>query len=182
MAKVWATDADIKIPEEFYCPNSAVFQARLMTMQTLLGRVQELEKNFSLIVAIAGEIGDNSFAHNIGNWPDTPGIFFAYDLARKQVVLADRGQGVFHTLKRVRPELSDDVSALHMAFTEIVSGRAPEARGNGLKFVRHQVIKNSFHLYFQSGNAVAEIREGDNNLTLTQSMKSIRGCFALLTF
>jgi len=34
------------------------------------------------------------------------------------------------------PELSTDEEAVRTAFTKVVSGRAPESRGNGLKFVR----------------------------------------------
>jgi len=50
-----------------------------------------LEQLSSLIVAITGEIGNNSFDHNLGKWPDEPGVFFGYDIAKGTVVLADRG-------------------------------------------------------------------------------------------
>ena len=33
-----------------------------------------------LIVAVAGEIGNNSFDHNLGKWPDSPGVFFGFDV------------------------------------------------------------------------------------------------------
>ncbi len=182
MAKEWASRPSIEIPDEFYCPNSAVFQSRLMSMQNALAEMKVLDKNFPLIVAIVGEIGDNSFAHNIGNWSDVPGIFFAYDPVQKQVVLADRGRGVLHTLRRVRPELTNDEDALRVAFTEVVSGRAPEARGNGLKFVRSQVAKHDYRLHFQSGNTTIEIGDGNNALTMSNTEENIRGCFALLSF
>ncbi len=84
---------------------------------------------FSLLVSVAGEIGNNSFDHNLGLWPDTPGVFFGYDLNKKQIVLADRGVGVLKTLKRVRPGLARDADALEVAFTEVISGRAPERQG-----------------------------------------------------
>ena len=47
---------------------------------------------------------------------------------------------------------------MQIAFTEIVSGRAPEQRGNGLKVVRQVAKKdNAIGLNFRSGTALAEI-------------------------
>jgi hypothetical protein len=124
-----------------------VFQARLEQFQARLSRITPLT-TVSLVTAIAGEIGNNSFDHNLGNWPDIPGIFFSYSIRSRKVVLADRGQGILATLKRVRPELTNADEALKVAFTETISGRFPEARGNGLKFVRSIIIGNPFSLYF----------------------------------
>ena len=131
-----------EIPTKFYCSNSAIFQTRLIHMQDLLMDVTELNQIFSLIVAMAGEIGNNSFDHNLGNWPDIPGTFFGYDIHKRNIVLADRGLGILATLKRVKPELITDGEALRVAFTEVISGRSPESRGNGLKFVRKIVSEN----------------------------------------
>lgn len=80
--------------------------------------------------------------------------------------MADRGQGVLQTLKRIRPNLIDDKKALEVAFTEIISGREPEERGNGLKFVRNVVTKNLIRLYFQSGNAQLELKRDSSDLHL----------------
>jgi len=55
-------------------------------------------------------------------------------MRNRKVVLADRGQGVLTTLKRVRRELTNSSEAIRVAFTETISGRYPETRGNGLKF------------------------------------------------
>jgi len=52
------------------------------------------------------------------------------------ICIADRGQGIFQSLVKVHPELADEQAALHAAFETIISGRAPEQRGNGLKFVK----------------------------------------------
>jgi len=179
----WATAKNMFEPNHlFYCPNSSVFLSRITKLQNELAKVGVLRDMFPLIVAIAGEIGDNSFAHNIGKWPDIPGIFFAYDLAKKEIILADRGQGIFKTLKRVRPDLKNDVDALRVAFTEIVSGRAPEERGNGLKFVRKVVTNNSMKLYFKTGNAEVKIEKGDTDLRVLKSNNYIKGCLVLIKF
>ncbi len=106
-----------EFPGTFYCPTSAVFQARLVKMEHMLMEKPGFEKLYSLIVLVAGEIGDNSFAHNLGNWPDTPGIFFGYDIVKGIIVLADRGLGILETLRRVRPGLSTHVKAVEVAFS-----------------------------------------------------------------
>lgn len=59
-------------------------------------------------------------------------------------------------VERVRPELETPEQALRVAFTEIVSGREPEARGNGLKYVRSVVFKNPINLLFQTGDILEQ--------------------------
>ncbi len=180
-AKDWVLKGT-EISSEFYCSNSAVFQTKLTQMQDILAEVKELIPIFPLIVAITGEIGNNSFDHNLGNWPDTPGIFFAYDIHKRNIVLADRGLGILTTLKRVKPELSSDVKAVEVAFTEILSGRSPESRGNGLKFVRKIIAENPIGLLFQTGNAELILTKDSNVLDIRSSPKPFRGCLALITF
>src|SRR3989338_680424 len=116
------------IPGRYYCANSAVFFARLTSFESALMQKPGFEKLFSLIVSVAGEIGNNSFDHNIGKWPDEPGVFFGYDIAKGLVVLADRGLGILRALRQVRPDIPNHIEALRVAFTEIISGRAPERR------------------------------------------------------
>ena len=181
LAKEWAYK-NTEIPIRFYCANSAGFQTKLSTMQDLLSGIKELSPMFPLVVAMAGEIGNNSFDHNLGNWPDVPGIFFGYDIQKRVAVLADRGRGVLMTLKRIRPELNTDKEALRVAFTEIVSGRAPESRGNGLKFVRKVVAENPIGLLFQTGNAELILKKDSDELDIRLNPKSFRGCLALITF
>ena len=171
-----------KFSEEFYCQNSAVFQARLVKMQSLMVQKNDLGDLLSLVVSIAGEIGNNSFDHNLGQWPDVPGIFFGYDLNKRQIVLADRGLGILKTLKRVKPELKDHGQALLTAFTETISGRAPENRGNGLKYVRKVVSENLINLLFQSGNARLKMEGGSRELKITEREENFHGCLALITF
>ncbi len=182
LGRQWVQSSSGSEPDAvFYCKTRDIFQARLEHMQTILGRIIPIEL-VELLTAVAGEIGNNSFDHNLGNWPDVLGIFFAYDSTRRQIILADRGQGVLTTLRRTRSLLTTDAEALNVAFTEIVSGRAPEARGNGLKFVRSVMMNNPFTLQFQSGDAVLQLKQHDTKLTIHQSDTTIRGCFALIGF
>jgi len=177
----WTSDG-FDLPDRFYCANSAVFQAKLAKLQSALLESPQFSQSVSLIVAIAGEIGNNSFDHNLGKWPDAPGIFFGYDLNKRLIVLADRGLGVLGTLSRVRPELKNHVDALRVAFTEIISGRDPEKRGNGLKFVREVIIENPMSLFFRSGDAELRLKEGDSDLTIARSQVNTRGCLAIIKF
>jgi hypothetical protein len=165
-----------------YCQNSAVFQIRLSEFQNELAKDSRWQEIISLLVAIVGEIGNNSFDHNLGNWRDVPGIFFGYNFQSRQIVLADRGLGILNTLQRVRPDIASHEQALKIAFTEILTGRAPENRGNGLKFVRQAVISSSVNLQFQTGNAFLEIKNSDQNLKICKSSRNIFGCLAIIKF
>lgn len=187
IAKEWVTSQNPQEPEHsFYCADSSIFQARLGKLEDLIKTKPDLENEFSLITSSVGEIGNNSFDHNIGSWPDIRGIFFAYDLEKRKIVLADRGQGILETLKRVRPELTTDAEALKTAFTEKVSGRAPESRGNGLKYVKKAVTQEtntiSIKLFFQTGNAELFLEKGDTELNIRRSEMTFRGCLAFITF
>ncbi len=180
-ASEWIQDG-VEFPGTFYCPTSSIFNARLIKMEHALIRKAGFEKLYSLIVLIAGEIGDNSFAHNLGKWPDTAGIFFGDDLAKGIIVLADRGLGILETLRRVRPELPSHVAAVEVAFTEFISGRAPEKRGNGLKLVREVVIEQAIDLFFTSGDAEVRMKGADKVFRVTRGQRIVRGCLAKIEF
>lgn len=169
----WAT-------AEQLCATRDVFQARTDRLLTDLKKIIKDENIVYLLVAVVGEIGNNSFDHNLGQWRDIPGIFFSLDVSGRTVILADRGRGVLSTIKRVRPKVDSDAQALQVAFTEIISGRAPEKRGNGLKFVKKVVEENKFYLEFYSGAAVAKI--SGNGLVIEKSTIDVPGTFTYITF
>ena len=165
----------------YYCETRDIFQARLDRMiDDLLANNNIKEEKVYLVSAVVGEIGNNSFDHNLGNWTDVMGIFFGYSFISNElkIVLADRGQGILKTLKRVKPELENDSEALETAFTERISGRAPEARGNGLKFSKESIKRENMHLIFTSGNAQAELNK---EMKIKQIDENIKGCLAILT-
>lgn len=187
IAKKWVLAEKAEVPDaEYYCQDSPTFNSRLDKLGQQLQTINGLATDFSLITSVAGEIGNNSFDHNLGQWPDARGILFAYDLNKREMVLADRGQGILKTLKRVKPDLADDAAALKVAFTEKISGRTPENRGNGLKYVRKVVIdpqkKISLKLYFHSGAAALNLQNGDQELKIFSPVFLFRGCLAYLEF
>jgi hypothetical protein len=183
IAQEWASsEIPFEPAGEFYASTSDRFKTRQGRMDTEMNAAPKPEKNISLISASVGEIGNNSFDHNLGNWPDIPGVFFAYDLGKRVVVLADRGIGVLETLKRIRPGLKDHSEALLTAFTGILTARAPEHRGNGLKFVKEALTIAGASLTFQSGDAVVEIKRSKPELTVKKTDSFIRGSLALIKF
>jgi len=179
----WVGSQTAQAPDDaVFCPTRDIFQARLSRLEAELKKALIPESQLYLLVAIAGEIGNNSFDHNLGSWPDIQGIFFACDVRRRQIVLADRGQGILKTLSRVRPHLRTHSEALRVAFEEIVSGRAPEARGNGLKFVKNIIVSNPFQLRFETGDAGLDLKQGDATLKIQKTKTSVRGCFSIISF
>lgn len=182
-AKLWVSASAALEPKKlFYCPTSSIFQARLHKMETEMIKKPELKEIFSLVSSTVGEIGNNSFDHNLGSWPDITGIFFGYDLNKKVAVLADRGQGIFHTLKRVKKDIETDEEALKVAFTEVITGRAPEHRGNGLKYVRKIVTNYPLDLIFQTGSATLKLKQGDEGIEIKKVANPIQGCLASIKF
>lgn len=177
-----AIEADkIDTASVFYCQNRDIFQAKVDKMMNELLKTKKIdEESIYLISAMTGEIGNNSFDHNLGKWPDIMGVFFGYEIndEKLKIVLADRGQGVLKSLSQIIPELKNDTEALKVAFTEKISGRAPENRGNGLKFVKENVKNKKMHLTFISGNAQAELNK---KMEIKEIKENIKGCLAILS-
>lgn len=183
LAQEWAEAEQPFLPEpDFYCSTSDRFKTRLEKMAHEIDAHPSWQKFGSLISSAAGEIGNNSFDHNLGNWPDIAGVFFAYDLGKRTIVLADRGVGVLTTLRLVRPKLKTDADALHTAFTEIVTSRTAEHRGNGLKYVTEALINAGADLVFRSGDAMLEIGRGKSGLKITKTDVAVRGSLSLIEF
>lgn len=158
--------------DDYQYASRDVFQAKLD------GLYQETKN--PLLVAVVGEIGNNAFDHNLGNWRDVAGLYFRNFEEKKLIILADRGQGVTRTLGRIVPDLKSDKRALEIAFIEIISGRSPEQRGNGLKFVALAVKENNWRLSFYSGKAFARIDKGE--ISFTDVSQSVNGCLAIIEY
>jgi hypothetical protein len=95
-------------------------------------------------------------------------------------VLGDFGRGRKVSLIQVLPNITDDFEALEIAFTRKISGRYPEQRGNGLKFVSNTIQCNKWSLFFQSGNAYC-LTDKDG-IKYLNSATSILGCLAIINF
>ncbi len=165
----------------YYCPTRDIFEARNdKTPEELISK--GMNENLAyLIYSILGELGNNSYDHNLANWPNVIGIFFTveYDGKNGKAIIADRGLGVLNTLRKAAPDLQNDEEALEMAFTKKISSRVLENRGNGLKFVKNNVNENNLMLEFSSGGAQVIINHGMKKSRLENR---IEGCLAILNF
>jgi predicted DNA-binding transcriptional regulator len=170
----------------FVCETRDVFSGRL-------ARLKEYQMNglsrqdLGLMVAIVGEIGNNSFDHNLGQWTDVPGCWFQSQLTGKQIwiVIADRGQGIYQSLLRVDSQIQSHQAAVEMAFEKKISGRKPERRGNGLKFVKSVIVSHGQSgLACRSGSGWVHYGSGGaecaNVLKLIQ--RNIKGTLTLMTW
>ncbi len=158
-----------------YCATRDIFQARLDSFLRLFLKKNKNANDASLLVAIVGEAGNNSFDHNLGQWIDLPGCWFGYALepASVTVALADRGRGILSSLKTVESHLTDEQQAIEIAFSKAVSGRFPERRGNGLKFVRKVINGNSNRgLFCQSGSGIMVLGGLTTEIEKVMSLKA----------
>lgn len=179
----WAeAEQVVESTSDQYCPTRDVLRARLDGAVIFLNRLHYPEGISDILNALLSEIGGNSFDHNLARWKDIPGVCFAKEFfeASGIFVLADRGQGIRTTLQRVVPSIRTDEEALHVAFLERISGRAPEHRGNGLKFVRQTIMEDGIDLFFQSGTATYSINHAQE--TWQSAKRGIPGCFAILSY
>ena len=107
------------------------------------------------------------------------GSYFNIDFEEKFVVLADFGRGIRESLSAVI-KISDDVEAVETGFTKRISGRIPEQRGNGLKFVARTIIEKQWDFYFQSGNGCCVIT--NEKIEFFQTNDYFQGCLAIFNF
>jgi len=129
--------------------------------------------------AIIGEIGNNTFDHNfIFENNLQRGVYCSLSYNNHYIILGDYGRGIKQSLLPVIPSISTDLEALEIAFTKQISGRSPEQRGNGLKFVSETIQKNNWHLYFQSGFGSCSIDK--DGIIFKEKSISIIGCLAVL--
>lgn len=178
----WASFPVEKIPPagEYYCETRDVFQARSeKILKLLIDRTQNEGLSY-LLLAIIGEIGNNSFDHNFGNWNDLPGVYFRADIEAGYIYLADRGQGILKTLQKANTDIKTEQEAVRIAFTKILSGRAPEKRGNGLKFVKKVIEDNSLAFTCYTGNTTCVITA--NTFDITSSEIYFPGTVSIITF
>ncbi|AEF86804.1 hypothetical protein TREPR_1877 [Treponema primitia ZAS-2] len=140
-----------------------------------------LETGKYLEAAIIGEIGNNTFDHNFvfeNNYPR--GVYCNLLYREKYIVLADYGKGVKQSLLPVLPSITSDTEAIEIAFTKRISGRSPENRGNGLKFVSENIQQNNWHLYFQSGSGCCSI--DNTGLAIYENEIPLLGCLVIIMF
>ena len=170
-AKEHISSSSLSKDTDYFCVSRDIFQARLDSFIMKTGKYMES--------AVMGEIGNNSFDHN---WQfaegQMRGAYFNLDF-EGYTVLADYGRGIRQSLNNVI-KLNSDLEAVTAGFTKQISGRLPEQRGNGLKFVAETVKNKNWSLYFQTGNACCIMNEG--KISFDETDDSVIGCMAIIKF
>ena len=186
---IWATQANESEPSETVAQTRDVFRTRLDRFYRDMVKASSSETDSALLTAVAGEIGNNCFDHNLGQWRDVPGCWFEWGLFLEKpiwwILIADRGQGVRASLERVDASIHTDQEALDAAFSKVLSGRSPEKRGNGLKFVKQVVNGDSKRgLLFLSGMGRIVLGQlglaAERHVPNSAGGKKIPGTWALL--
>jgi len=113
----------------------------------------------SLIVSLIGELTNNCFDHNLGYWIDVPGCCASLTFEKGVLTfcVADRGRGIVETLRPVAGAKLSSKEIISMAFEKVITGRAPENRGNGLKYVRRFILSGDNSLKCFSNDVVYQI-------------------------
>ena len=134
----WYAASEPPAADPEVCASRDVFEGRLDGLLRTLLRTGWTADAAALVVAVLGEVGNNCFDHNLGQWRDAAGCHLGWetDVAASLFWVVDRGVGILETLRRADPALDTPQRAVEAAFARALSGRTPERRGNGLKFVR----------------------------------------------
>lgn len=138
------------------------FEASLLSVIGFLQDRGFEEDDVYRLTAIVGELGNNTFDHNLGKWPNGfIGCFLALRVQRHEklleIVVVDLGVGFYESLKAHEPTPTSEQEAIIMGLNG-VTGRVGEKRGNGLRTIRAW-MKQYYRgkLRIQSGNGVVEV-------------------------
>ncbi len=137
VAKWYFSGTSTQLIKENFCKTRSEYNGRLTSYEF------SLKKTFSedclfLLSSSLGEIGNNCFDHNLGFWQDEAGCLFIRE--NRFALICDRGRGIKESLSSVYTLTKDDKDFISIAFNKIITGRAPEKRGNGLKFVKKNIL------------------------------------------
>jgi anti-sigma regulatory factor (Ser/Thr protein kinase) len=157
----WATEHSVQEPpSEYYCPTRDIADGRLPKLYQAAISGGLNEKKSSVLTAIVAELAANCFDHNLGSWKDVSGCWFSLHMQDNllQITIADRGQGILQSLRHADTSLASHSDALLVALTKQISGRQPERRGRGLKYIMKSLNEefSEAHFLIQTGNAQFE--------------------------
>lgn len=173
---------------EYYCATRDIADGRLPRLVSAATSAGFSEERAPLLAALAGELTANCFDHNLGAWRDIPGCWFSFGASDSglSVVVADRGQGILSSLRRADPSIATDEQALVVALTQQISGRQPEHRGRGLKFIVAALDRefpgSTFRLSSGTARFEGVFPMGSRGVTqcITNARPKLHGTFASL--
>jgi hypothetical protein len=173
---VFTERENLNIHEIMHCSFRDELAGRLSSKIRLMFRDFGMNKEEEQrVTALVGELGNNVFDHNEGEWPTSfrGAIIIAqrYPQLRKiEVVVADAGVGFLGSLKTYDPAPKDDVEAIKLGLLGI-TGRAGERRGNGLKTIQDWTINNFNGIVrIHSGNGLVVIDKGGQKIEVVNKI------------
>lgn len=153
---------NLNILEISCCRYRDDFSARLDRLYKVFKNIGLDENQARLIAALVGELGNNVYDHNLGNWPtDISGCFItAQNYSQRkclEFVIGDPGIGFLGSLKNAYPDLKDDLGAIKLGLSG-KTGWIDTKRGNGLLFVQKAAFERfSGEILIHSGNGLVII-------------------------
>jgi hypothetical protein len=159
------------------CKTRSEFNDRLLSYEKTLSTHFSTDCLY-LILSSIGEVGNNCFDHNLGFWQDEPGCLFIRE--KKFCIIADRGQGIKNSLQKVYKLSENDKSYISVAFHKVITGRAPEKRGNGLKFTRKNLEHCQVNLFCYSDGEIFTLRNQNQSLPIPEQSFKASGTFTLI--
>ncbi|NCU42282.1 MAG: hypothetical protein EOM19_06225 [Candidatus Moranbacteria bacterium] len=173
---------DLSVQEIVHCKTQDEFGGRLHRFINIFQNFGMSVDQSRYITTILGELGNNVFDHNWGNWSSdfTGCIILAQrygGLHQKiQIIVADFGSGFLTSLHPAYPELNDDLSAIEKGLSGF-TGRIGEQRGNGLKMIQNWTIdKFCGKLSIHSGEGLINVDA--SGIHKKNISKKIRGTIA----
>ena len=160
-SKISMSDKDnLNIQPLILCKYRDEFNAKLEYFLKMFRNFGLSEADSQRATAVIGELGNNVFDHNLGNWP-TPivGAIIAgqnYPAYKKiEITIGDPGVGFYESLTKAFPDINSDTDAIKKGL-EGNTGRVGEQRGNGLKLIQEWTINNfSGQVMIHSGDGLA---------------------------
>jgi len=160
-SKIAMSDRDnLNIQPLMFCKYRDEFNAKLEHFLKMFRNFGLSEADSQRATAVIGELGNNVFDHNLGNWP-TPivGALIAGQnyptYKRVEITIGDPGVGFYESLTKAFPDIKSDMDAIKKGL-EGNTGRVGEERGNGLKLIQKWTINNfSGQVMIHSGDGLA---------------------------
>lgn len=166
---------NLNVQEINHCKMRDEFDAHLSHFTLMFTNFGMNIEEAQLATALVGELGNNVFDHNLGNWPtDISGAIIAGQnypkLNRLEIVVADPGIGFKKSLIVKKPDLQSETQAIELGL-QGVSGRIGERRGNGLKLIKDWTLnKFSGILRIQSGDGLVIVDQKEIKRQIVQKM------------
>ena len=135
-----------------------------------------------LVGSSLGEIVDNAFSHNIGQWSNDIGplvIGLMQNNIQKReltVSICDFGVGFLQTIQHNFPKIVTEAGAVSLALKANITGRPNQRGGNGLLFLQKNIF-NGFKgmLSIRSTNTLVNVTDFNKCEIITEELPFSRG-------